>query len=170
MSGAGWAGDDDLALRAGPAPVSPPLAVAFLILALGVAGPFVFVRDAVPSVFLTVAALLLPVAGGIAVIASVGSWRRFRADRAVRTRAIIGAEGIVLMARHGEIERYRWAEIAAARVSASVLTLHLRGEDGKHTRRAIRYQGLETPVEMLAGRIATATLQPRDSVTPARMS
>lgn len=145
---------DDLALFAGPAPTSPPLPVALMILALAVIGPIVFVRDAVPSPFLTLMAILLPVAGAIAMIASVGSLRRRRADRQIRTRAMIGASGITLLAHPGAAEHHSWSEIADAAASRTVLSLHLKAEGGKRTRRAIRYAGLETPIEMLNGRIA----------------
>jgi hypothetical protein len=157
--------DAPLALQAGPAPHSPPLIVAFLILALGLVGPVVFVRDAVPSAFLTIAALLMPVAGVVAVIGAVGSWRRRRADPSVRTRALIAPEGVVLLARPDMREVYAWDEIAGAFVGTSVFTLQLRDADGKITRRAIRYGGLETPVAMLQGRIAVALARHRDSIT-----
>jgi hypothetical protein len=155
--------DEALALRAGPAPTSPPLIVAFMILVLGLVGPVVFVRDAVPSVFLTIASLLMPVAGVVAVVASVGSWRRRRADPAVRARAIIAPGGVTLVAQPGMREAYEWGEIAGAFVSRSVFTLHLSDADGKATRRAIRYSALETPVEMLEGRIAVAMHAKRES-------
>jgi hypothetical protein len=155
--------EEALALRAGPAPTSPPLIVAFMILVLGLVGPVVFVRDAVPSVFLTIASLLMPVAGVVSVIASVGSWRRRRADPAVRARAIIAPGGVTLVAQPGMREVYEWGEIAGAFVSRSVFTLHLSDADGKVTRRAIRYSALETPVEMLEGRIAVAMRAHREA-------
>lgn len=144
---------DELALRAGPPPVSPPLPLSLMIFGLGILGPFVFVRAAVPSVYLTAVALLVPVAGTVAVIGSVESMRRRHGDREVRTRAVIGPAGISLLARPGETEHHAWADIAAAEANASMLVLHLRGEGGRHTRRAIRYGGLETPVELIRGRI-----------------
>ena len=146
--------EDDLALRAGPAKNSPPLPVALMILLLGLAAPFVFVHTARPSPFLTAMALLLPLSGTIAVIGSVESMRRRHGDRAVRTRAVIGADGVALLRRPAETEHHVWADIAAAEVTPTTLTLQVRGEDGKRLRRAIRYAGLETPVEMLRGRIA----------------
>lgn len=146
--------DEELALRAGPPSVSPPLPIALMIFALGVLGPIVFVRDARPSVFLTAAALLLPVAGALAVIGSIESLRRRRGDRAVRARALIRADGVALMGRPGESEQHPWADIAAADATRTTLILHLHGEGGKRTRRAIRYGGLETPVELIRSRLA----------------
>ncbi|MDD2875738.1 MAG: hypothetical protein PHT60_00760 [Acidiphilium sp.] len=156
--------DDALSLRAGAAPISPPLIVALMILALGMIGPIVFVRDAVPSLFLTIMAILLPVAGVVAMIASVESLRRRRADPHMRARAIISPDGIMLLPRPNVREHYRWHEIAAAHATKSAFMVHLKGEDGKSTRRAIRYGGLETPVAMIEGRIAVALQKSRDSV------
>lgn len=160
----------ELPLRAGPAPTSPPLPIAVMILLLGIIGPILFVRVAVPSPFLTIAALLLPIAGVIAMIAAVGSWRQRRTDRHVRTRAIIGPDGIVLLPRHGPAEPYGWTEIAAAHATSSVLMLHLKGDGGKHTRRAIRYGALETPVAMIEGRITVALQNTRTTAAGSPLS
>ncbi|MHB1304310.1 MAG: hypothetical protein ACYCZB_12675 [Acidiphilium sp.] len=145
---------DDLPLRAGPPPVSPPLPVALMIAALGVLGPIVFVRYAVPSPFLTAASLLLPIAGVLALVGSLASLRRRMGDGMVRARATIGPGGIVLLPRPGVAEPYSWAEIATAQATRSSLVLHLKGDGGKRTRRAIRYARLETPEALLASRIA----------------
>lgn len=153
--------DDDLALRAGPPPTSPPLPIALMIAALGVVGPILFVRVAVPSPFLTITALLLPIAGILALFGSVDSLRRRHGDRTVRTRATIGPDGILLLSRPGQAEHHPWSEIIAAHATKSTLMLHIRGEDGKPTRRAIRYGGLETPVELLESRIAANLAQSR---------
>ncbi|HQT62156.1 MULTISPECIES: hypothetical protein [unclassified Acidiphilium] len=156
----------ELALRAGPARPNPPLPIALMILLLGLAAPFVFVRTAQPSPFLTMMALLLPLAGTIAVIGAVESMRRLRADRAIRARAVIGVEGITLHRKPADAEHHAWTDIASADVTATVLTLILRGEGGKRVRRAVRYGRLETPVEMLRGRIAQG-LRTGGSVTEA---
>lgn len=144
---------DPLPLRAGPPPTSPPLPIALMIVALGVIGPILFVRVAVPSPLLTIMAILLAIAGVVALLASVDSLRRRRADPLVRTRALIGPDGITLTPHQADPEVYPWSDIYAAFASKSVLMLHLRGDGGKLTRRAIRYGALETPVEMIQGRI-----------------
>lgn len=161
---------DSLALRAGPPPNSPPLPIALMIVALGIIGPVLFVRDAVPSVFLTVMTVLLPVAGVVSLIAAFESFRRRRADPLVRTRAVIGRHGVTLSPHAEPAETYLWHEIADAQVSKSVLMLHLNGEGGKRTRRAIRYGMLETPVEMLQGRLSSGLTQSRETVTSTAMS
>ena len=154
----------ELPLRAGPPPTTPPLPIALMIAALGIIGPILFVRVAAPSPFLTIAALILPIAGIIALVGSVESLRRRHADRSVRTRAVIGPAGILLLARPGKAEHHAWTDIAAAHATKSTLMLHLKGEDGKHTRRAIRYAGLETPVDLIQSRITASLAQSRDPV------
>ncbi|MCF3946878.1 hypothetical protein AiwAL_13260 [Acidiphilium sp. AL] len=154
----------ELPLRAGPPPTSPPLPIALMIASLGIIGPILFVRVAVPSPFLSIAALLLPIAGIIALFGSVESLRRRHADRTVRTRAVIGKEGILLLSRPGESEHHPWSGIAAAHATKSSLTLHLKGETGKRTRRAIRYGGLETPVDLIESRIRAGLASSRETV------
>lgn len=131
-------------LVAGPPLPSPPLAVALGIIALGFAGPVVFVRAAVPSLFLTLTTLILPVAGCLALYGWLQSARQFRADRLKRARAEIGGTGIALLPRPGTRQVFSWAEIAGVSVTRSELVLHLRGEDGRRRRRVLRYAGVET--------------------------
>jgi hypothetical protein len=161
---------DALALRAGPPPNSPPLPIALMLVALGIFGPILFVRDAVPSIFLTAMTLLLPLAGIVTLIAAIDSLRRRRADPSVRTRALIGPAGITLMPNRGTTEFYRWDEIADAEAGKSILMLHLNAEGGRRTRRVIRYAALETSLATLQARIATAQARSRETVTATAMS
>lgn len=151
--------DDELELRAGPPPVSPPLPIALMIFGLGILGPIVFVRAAQPSLFLTASSLLLPIAGTLALIGAFDSLRRRRGDGAVRTRATIHARGVTLTSRQGQEEHHPWADIAAAHATRTVLSLHLHAGGGKRTRRAIRYGALETPVELIRSRLARGLKQ-----------
>lgn len=150
---------DELELRAGPAPTSPPLPIALLIVALGIAAPILFVRVAVSSPYLSAATLILPIAGILALFGSIESMRRRHADRTVRARATIGSRGITLMARPGEAEFHPWNGIDAAFATRSTLTLRLKADNGKHTRRAIRYGGLETPIDLIDSRLRAGLAQ-----------
>lgn len=161
---------DSLALRAGPPPNSPPLPIALMIVALGIIGPILFVRVAVPSIFLTAMTLLLPLAGIVTLIAAIDSLRRRRADKLVRTRALIGPAGITLLPTPITTEFYRWDEIADAEASKSILMLHLNAEGGRRTRRVIRYAALETPLATLQAQIASSLARSRETVTAPAMS
>jgi hypothetical protein len=140
----------ELALRAGPPKPQPPLIVSLLIVAVGIAAPIVFVRDAVPSLFLTIGAFLPPIAGAIALYGTIDSYRRYQDDRGTRMRASVGPDGVTLYRRlNTPPERYPWGEIASAALLPGTLMLQLRGEGGKLTRCALRFSGLETPVEII---------------------
>jgi hypothetical protein len=153
----------EVALRAGPPKPQPPLIVALLIVATGIAAPIVFVREASPSPFLTIAAVLPAIAGAIALYAAIESRRRYREDRAVRARALIGPEGITLLRRKGAApELHPWAEITRATLLKSELMLNLKEEDGGRRRRSLRFSGLETPFELLSARLE-AELQRRSA-------
>lgn len=147
------------AIIAGPPRPSPPLGVALWIIALGFAGPVVFVRTAVPSLFLTLTTLILPIAGLLALYGWLQSARQRRADRASRVRAEIAPDGIALLPRP-EMRRvygYGYDEIAGVSVTRSELVLHLRGEKGKRRRHVLRYAGIETAPEAF-GAAAEAAL------------
>lgn len=159
---------EEIALRAGPPKPQPPLIVALLIVAVGIAAPVVFVRYAVPSPFLTAASVLAPIAGLIALYGTVESRRRYQADRAVRVRALIGPEGIALLRRKDAApELHRWRDIARATLLKTELMLYLHDEGGRRTRCAIRFSGLETPVDLLSARLE-AGLQGKTEPGPAK--
>ena len=135
------------AIIAGPPRPSPPLGVALGIIALGFAGPVVFVRTAVPSLFLTLTTLILPIAWLLALYGWLQSARQRRADRASRVRAEIAPDGIALLPRPEMRRVYGYDEIAGVSVTRSELVLHLRGEKGKRRRHVLRYAGIETAPE-----------------------
>ena len=141
---------DEIALRAGPPAPQPPLIVSLLIAAVGIAAPVVFVRNGVPSPFLTIAAILPALAGLLALYGTIDSFRRYHNDRAIRMRASIGPDGVTLY-RRPELppEQHFWTEIIAASAMRSVLMLYLRGDGGKRVRCALRFSRLETPIEVL---------------------
>ncbi len=144
----------EIALRAGPPKPQPPLIVSLLIVAVGIAAPIVFVRDAVPSLFLTIAAILPPIAGAIALYGTIESYRRYQHDRQVRMRALISADGVALYRKFdAPPEQHPWDEIAAASLLSGALMLHLRGEGGRRTRCALRFSRLETPPEIVQERL-----------------
>jgi hypothetical protein len=145
---------DEVPLRAGPPKPQPPLIVALLIVAIGIAAPIVFVREAVPSLFLTIAAILPPVAGLIALYGAIESRRRYQADRAVRVRALIGPEGVRLLRRKDAApELHPWRDIARATLLKTELMLYLKDEGGRRTRCILRFSGLETPFDLLSARL-----------------
>jgi hypothetical protein len=145
---------NEIALRAGPPKPQPPLVVSLLILAIGFAAPVVFVRNGVPSLFLTIAAILPPIAGLLALYGTIESYRRYQDDRMVRMRALIGPEGIALYRRLGAApERHPWEEISAGSIIGSALILRLKGEGGGLVRCALRFSALETPMEILQARL-----------------
>ena len=152
---------NEIALRAGPPKPQPPLIVSLLIVAAGIAAPIVFVRDAVPSLFLTIGAVLPPIAGAIALYGTIESYRRYQDDRRTRMRASVGPQGVTLYRRlNAPPERYPWDEIASAALLPGTLMLHLRGEGGRRTRCALRFSKLETPAEIIQERLNAGLKSP----------
>ncbi|GAA5264174.1 hypothetical protein ACOSOMT5_P0594 [Acidiphilium sp. MT5] len=153
------AGDTGLAVlevwAGAPAPSPPYLVVALMVL-IALGGPIMFVHIGAKSLFLTAMALLLPIAAALVVAGAIGDWRRYHQDRAVRIRALLTPDGVSLRGLRDQNDHYRWDEIADARVTLSVLILHLHGEGGQRTRRAMRFSRLQTPVEMITARLKTA--------------
>ncbi len=137
---------------AAPSP-SPPYLVVALIVLIALGGPIMFVHIGAKSLFLTAMALLLPIAAALVVAGAIGDWRRYHQDRGVRIRALITPDGVSLRGLRDQNDHYRWDEIADARVTLSVLMLHLHGEGGQRTRRAMRFSRLQTPVEMIDARL-----------------
>jgi hypothetical protein len=138
-----------------PAPSPPYLVVALMVL-IALGGPIMFVHIGAKSLFLTAMALLLPIAAALVVAGAIGDWRRYHQDCAVRIRALLTPDGVSLRGLRDQNDHYRWDEIADARVTLSALILHLHGEGGQRTRRAMRFSRLQTPVEMIAARLKTA--------------
>ena len=153
------AGDTGLAVlevwAGAPAPSPPYLVVALMVL-IALGGPIMFVHIGAKSLFLTAMALLLPIAAALVVAGAIGDWRRYHQDRGVRIRALITPDGVSLRGLRDQNDHYRWDEIADARVTLSVLMLHLHGEGGQRTRRAMRFSRLQTPVEMIDARLKTS--------------
>jgi hypothetical protein len=140
---------------AAPAP-SPPYIVVALIVLIALGGPILFVHIGAKSLFLTAMALLLPIAAALVVAGAIGDWRRYHQDREVRIRALVTPDGVSMRGPRNQNDHYRWDEIADARVTLSVLMLHLHGENGRRTRRAMRFSRLQTPVEMIDARLRAA--------------
>ncbi len=149
---AGTIGDRLEVWAGAPAP-SPPYIVVALIVLVAIIGPILFVHIGVPSVLLTAMALLLPLAAAFAVAGTIGDWRRYHGDRAVRIRAWVTGEGVTLCGRRDQNDPYPWAEIADARVNLSSLILHLHSESGGQTRQAVRFSRLQTPATLIEARL-----------------
>ena len=145
-----------LELWAGAPAPSPPYIVVALIVLIALGGPIMFVHIGAKSLLLTAMALFLPIAAAFVVAGAIGDWRRYHQDRGVRIRATLTPDGVSLRGLPDQNDHYRWDEIADARVTLSVLMLHLHGEGGQRTRRAIRFSRLQTPVEMIDARLKKA--------------
>ncbi|HQT88415.1 MAG TPA: hypothetical protein PK677_07640 [Acidiphilium sp.] len=145
----------ELEVWAGAPAASPPYIVVVLIVLIALGGPILFVHIGAKSLFLTAMALLLPIAAALVVAGAIGDWRRYHVDREVRIRALVTPDGVSLRGLRDQNDHYRWDEIADARVTLSVLMLHLNSEGGGRTRRAMRFSRLQTPVEMIDARLQT---------------
>ena len=134
-------------LVAGPPPASPPLAIALMIVALSIAGPFIFLKDGTPSLLLGITAAAVAVAGMITMLAAARAHLRRRADAAPRRRAHVSAAGITLHPSReaADDQHFDWAHITQAELAQTTFFVHAGPDAPRPGRHAIRFGKLVTP-------------------------
>jgi len=135
------------ALIAGPPAASPPLLIAVLLVALSIAGPFIFVTDGTPSLLLGITAVAVALAGMITMLAAIRAQIRRRADAAARRRVSISDSGITLhptTAPAGDVH-IPWEHITGVQVATAAFIVQAGPEAAKPGRHAIRFGKLVTP-------------------------
>jgi hypothetical protein len=136
-------------LLAGPATASPPLFIAIALVALSIAGPFIFVADGTPSLLLGICALAVAVAGLLTMLAAIRAQTRRRADAAIRRRVSITAEGITLHPTRAETDNlhFPWNEIENTHLMPAAFILHAGAAAPRPGRHGLRFGKLVTPRE-----------------------
>jgi hypothetical protein len=134
-------------LIAGPPAASPPLFIAVMLVALSIAGPFIFVQDGSPSLLLGITAVAVAVAGAMTLWAAVQAQLRWHADNKARQRATISLAGITLhpTADAADNRHFAWADIEDAQLMQAAFIVQA-GKAAPHPgRHAIRFGKLATP-------------------------
>jgi len=138
---------NEVHLIAGPPPANPPLLIALMLLALGIAAPFLFLKAGSPSLLFGIAIVALAGAGIITMSAAVTAQLRRRADAAIRPRASITKAGITLhpgpqaaTARH-----FHASDIHLARLYPGSLVIQTVAPHPKPGRHVLRFGKLATP-------------------------
>lgn len=136
-------------LLAGPASASPPLFIAAALVALSIAGPFIFVTDGTPSLLLGICALAVALAGLITMLAAIRAQAKRRADAAIRRRVSITAAGITLHPTRAQADNlhFPWAEIEHTQLMPAAFILHAGAAAPKPGRYGLRFSKLVTPRE-----------------------
>jgi hypothetical protein len=134
-------------LVAGPPAASPPLTIAVMIVALSIAGPYIFLADGTPSLLLGITAVAVAVAGMITMIAAGRAFLRRRADAAARRRVSISPAGITLHPTREAADdlHFAWEHITAANLMRAVFFVHAGPAAPNPGRHAIRFGKLVTP-------------------------
>lgn len=157
----GAAQSKEAALIAGPPRASPPLGIALMLVALSVAGPFIFLADGTPSLLLGITAVAVALAGMITMLAAIRAHRRRRADATPRQRVSIRRHGITF---HPTPEptgnlHFPWEHIERVHVAPAAFILEAGPAAAKPGRHTIRFGKLVTPrTDIIA---AIETNQPR---------
>ncbi len=138
-------GEADLIATAPAA--SPPLFIAIALVALSIAGPFIFLADGTPSLWLGVTAVAVALAGMITMLAAIRAQLRRRADAAARRRVSISVSGITFYRTPApkDIEHFPWQDIASLHLAATTFILQAGPDAPKPGRHAIRFGKLVTP-------------------------
>jgi hypothetical protein len=134
-------------LIAGPPAASPPLTIALMLVALSIAGPFIFVTDGTPSLLLGITAVAVAIAGMITMVAAGRAYVRRRADAAARRRVRISFSGITF---YPSVETsnsifFSWDHITNVHVTQSAFIVQAGPAALKPGRHAIRFGKLVTP-------------------------
>ena len=134
-------------LVAGPPAPSPPLLIALALVALSIAGPFIFVADGTPSLLLGITALAIALAGMLTMLAAIRAQLRRRADPESRRRASISQAGITL---HPGIFAaddlyFPWENVDNAYLMPAAFIVHAGSSAPKPGRYAVRFSKLATP-------------------------
>jgi len=147
-------------LVAGPPPANPPLLVAMLIVALGLAAPILFLKAGSPSPLFGIAILALAAAGIITAFGAVSAQLRRRADSTIRPRASITQAGITLRPHTAGAEEYFAAtQIKTAQLFPGALVIHTAPEHPKPGRYVLRFSNLATPREELNAALSALLLR-----------
>jgi hypothetical protein len=134
-------------LIAGPPAASPPLFIAVALVALSIAGPFIFVTDGTPSLLLGITALAVALAGMLTMFAAIRAQVRRRADPTSRRRVSISRAGITLHPTVSEADDLHlvWDNIENAQLMPAAFVVHANTSAPKPGRYAIRFGKLGTP-------------------------
>jgi hypothetical protein len=142
-------------LIAGPPPANPPLLVAIMLIALGLAAPILFLKAGAPSPLFGIAVLALAAAGIITAFGAVSAQLRRRADSAIRPRASITPAGITLRPHAaGAEQHFAAAQIKTAQLFPGALVIQTAPEHPKPGRHVLRFGKLATPREELNAAIS----------------
>jgi hypothetical protein len=134
-------------LVAGPPAASPPLLIAVALVALSIAGPFVFLAYGTPSPLLGITALAVALAGMLTMLAAIRAQLRRRADPAPRRRVSISPAGITLHPTLSTADdlHFRWENIDKAYLMPAAFIVHAGHAAPRPGRYAVRFGKLITP-------------------------
>jgi hypothetical protein len=134
-------------LVAGPPSASPPLFIAVALVALSIAGPFIFVAYGTPSLLLGITALAVALAGMLTMLAAIRAQLRRRADAASRRRVSISQAGITLHPTLSTADdlHFLWENIDNAYLMPAAFIVHAGHSAPKPGRYAVRFGKLMTP-------------------------
>lgn len=151
-------------LHAGPPPVNPPLFLAVVIVAIGIAAPWLFVRAGAPSPLLGAAALALVGAGIITVFATINAHNKRQADREIRLRACFSPSGVSLYRKPApaDAEFFPREQIKKIWLLKAALILDTTPDHPKPGRHRLVFSHLASPLDDINAAIA-ALNHPQDS-------
>jgi len=149
-------------LLAGPAAASPPLFIAIALVALSIAGPYIFVTDGTPSLLLGICALAVALAGLLTMLAAIRAQTKRRADAAIRRRVSITAAGITLHPTTAAADNlhFHWNDIENTQLMPAAFILHAGAAAPRPGKYGLRFGKLVTPREDIL-----AALTPRHRQT-----
>jgi hypothetical protein len=152
----------EIQLIAGPPPANPPLLVAFMLVGLSIAAPFLFLQAGRPGPLLGLAILALAGAGIITMSGAAAAQLRRRADAAIRPRASITKAGITLHAGpvSGTTRHFPAGQIHWARLSPGALVILTAKDHPKPGRHVLRFGKLTTPRAALEAALVEFTSKP----------
>jgi hypothetical protein len=144
-------------LLAGPAAASPPLLIAIALVALSIAGPFIFVADGTPSLLLGICALAVALAGLLTMLAAIRAQTKRRADAAIRRRVSITRAGITLHPTPALADNlhFAWDDIENTHLMPAAFILHAHATAPKPGRYALRFGKLVTPRADIVSALST---------------
>jgi hypothetical protein len=152
-------------LLAGPAAASPPLFIAIALVALSIAGPFIFVADGTPSLLLGICALAVALAGLLTMLAAIRAQTKRRADAAIRRRVSITAAGITLHPTTAAADNlhFPWHQIENTQLMPAAFILHAGDTAPRPGRHGLRFGKLVTPREDILAALTPQSRQTEQS-------
>jgi hypothetical protein len=153
-------------LIAGPPAASPPLLIAVALVALSVAGPFVFVAYGTPSLLLGITALAVALAGMLTMFAAIRAQLRRWADPTSRRRVSISRAGITLHPTASEADdmHFIWDNIEHTQLMPAAFIVHAKTSAPRPGRYAIRFGKLATPRADIISALDAKAGEVRESV------